>query len=68
MKFRASRSLYATLSTVTVAYKTGKLDKQEKDGNIFRSKTRTKSSYRCHQTDHMVKAAATAIFTEQRPK
>jgi hypothetical protein len=53
---------------MAVAYKPGKLDKQEQDEDIFRSKTRTKISYRCHQTDDMIKTAATAIFKKQRPK
>jgi hypothetical protein len=53
---------------MAVVYKAGKLEKQEQDGDIFRSKTRKKICYRCHQTDHMIKTAATAIFKEQRPK
>jgi hypothetical protein len=68
MKFGAPSSLYAALSIVAVAYKAGKRDTQEQDGDTFRSERRTKICYRCHQTDHVIKTAATAIFKEQRPK
>jgi hypothetical protein len=54
LKYRSPSTIDEALNIATIVYNAGKLDKQEKDKEIFWPKVEPKKCYRCHRTDHLI--------------